>query len=529
MAQSHLIVEQTDREITALARAVAAQMLVTDEQARAEDYDTFVEMVQKELSASFQSSQYQRQSSLGAYLLSCFALRDTQFSEDISLRETALDAAQLRDALADVDDGIWLDALYADWEGTPDDFCASPKGLSIGVLAGLCESSLTRVERHSALSQLSFCFADTSRLLEVRKIIRNTQQVLMVIPAVQDNLGIGYILVMTAMALHLPERALELVQQVPPDPELGSVLHELAKAGASLMLGHEIDLAADKELPSLQFETENEVSADSSIQAELEDDDYGADDDEEAILEIVEQVISTKQAVAVDPLRNSRPPSWSVGDNEPVEVDESSLRMWFEGRAQRQSTFGALSGLLGLRQRRDFRRFRPLPPDMATINELLEYHSEPPDPSTAETERIDVATFMASQRERLGMCSVRPLFPIIRTCLRAIARAPEGGVLTPEVLANSGDAHSYLARARRLGLLSEGRLQEASSILGAMESQSLDEIKLELVSKCRFIGREELPEAGIRFLDRPRARQAAANMVFDLSMNFGKTVAGVID
>jgi len=516
-----------DREREALAHAVTAQLMVTDEQSDAGAFSAHLDRVRAGLWPEDPLDGYGRHSSIGAYLVCRHALEALAL-EEITLREDPMATEQLREILEDVDDHIWLDGLFEAWTNVSESFVARSEGLSVSELAGLAESALTLSDKHKCLSQLSFSASCASRLLEARKAVRNTQQVLSIIPSSDDDLGAGYVLAMAALAMHLPERALELTEQDPPDFHLGSALQEIARAQAALLAGESGTLADDPALPSIVFEpvalSETAVVAEAAEDMEAED----AYDDEEAILEIVEDVAENPEnEAAASSVPLLRPPTWRSTNDLEVIIDEDNLRLWSTARQERQSVYGQLGDVLGLSVPDDGRRLAGIPPDMLTISKMFEQNSEPPDPSLAETERVDVAEFLKSQREDLGCYSVAPLLQIVRVCLRAITTSAEGLIPSSEFLACSGDAHATLARARRLALLANGRLEEASRVLGVMDSQTLDELKFELIAKFRFDGRYEQLPAEFELLSRTRARQVAASMVSDLALALGRTIAGI--
>ena len=162
---------------------------------------------------------------------------------------------------------------------------------------------------------------------------------------------------------------------------------------------------------------------------------------------------------------------------------------------------------------------------MTVIIEAMEYSSSSPDPSTAETERVDIAAFMASEKERLGLSSIRPLYPVVRTCLRVLTQAPEGEIPNSRMMTLSGDAHSYLARARRLGFLVEGAVEKSREVLGALNLQNDLERRVEIIAKQRYSSVNALTPSN-HFLSKEEARKVCAEIVFELCENFGRTVAG---
>ena len=517
--------EQTDREITALARAIAAREVVRNHSLLAETYEDLVERVRARLVDGDPLENYTRESTEGAYLVGRYVLNHTYVEKGEEFRTEPRTPSELLQALGQSDDMAWAKVIIKQWSVSDDDEAIEQKSLSCATLSGLSELSLTQSEVSSALNQLRVAERSLNQLVELRQTLRDVCAIIDLLPDASEHLGIGYILVMAAMALRQPERALELIQQVPPDADLGSVLHELARCAASLSRGESVALGTDDDLPALQYESAARSKPVDSVVTEESTDEVVDDDYDEPIMEIIEQVVIPEEVRATPSLPEVRPPTWPRSNGLEVQIDETTLRLWFEGRATRKSACAVNGSVLGLKPKYERREFLQVPPSMAAIVEAMEYSSSPPDPSTAETERVDIAAFMASEKERLGLSSIRPLYPVVRTCLRAIAKSTEGEVPNSRMMTLSGDAHGYLARARRLGFLVEGAVEESQEVLGALNLQNDLERRVEIVVNQRYSNANALT-ASNHFLSREEARKISASMVFELCENFGRTVAG---
>ncbi|MEE2902204.1 MAG: hypothetical protein VYC39_07720 [Myxococcota bacterium] len=517
--------EQTDREITALARAIAAREVVRNRSILADTYEDLVEQVRSQIVDGDPLENYTRESTEGAYLVGRYVLNFIYKNEGEEFLEEPRTRSEVFEILGQSADLAWAKVLMRDWSELETDETIPTQSLSCATLSGLSELSLSKSEVSSALNQLRVADRSLNQLVILRRTLRDVCAIIDLLPDADEHLGTGYILVMAAMALRAPERALELVQQVPPDADLGSVLRELARCASLLQRGERVDLARDEDLPVLDYELAiaseetNPADADEPL-SDLAEDDY-----DEPIMEIVEQIVVPDEVRATPSAPLVRPPTWPGANGLAVEVDETTLRLWFEGRATRKGACAVNGSILGLKPKYESRDFLQIPPSMTVIIEAMEYSSSPPDPSTAETERVDIAAFMASEKERLGLSSIRPLYPVVRTCLRVLAQAPEGEIPNSRMMTLSGDAHGYLARARRLGLLVEGALEKSQEVLGALNLQNDLERRVEIIAKQRYSSVNVLTPSN-HFLSKEEARKVCANIVFELCENFGRTVAG---
>ena len=523
MAKNPLRVEQTDREITALARAIAAREVVRNHLLMAEAYEEIVERVKSQLVEGDPLEHYNRESTEGAYLVGRYVMNHESSIEGDDFLEGPRTRSELLEELSGSHDRAWAQFLLSNWQEPDQEEVIEPRVLSCAVLSGLSELSLTQSEIDEALNQLLVANRSMHQLIALRQALKDVSAIIDLLPDASEHLGIGYILVMAAMSLREPSRALELIQQVPPDADLGSVLHELARCALSLSQGEAVSFAPDEDLPALEYESATRTK---TTDSEATSSEAVSDDDfDEPIMEIVEQVVIPEEIRATPSVPQVRPPTWPRINGLPVQVDETTLRLWFEGRATRKSACAVNGSILGLKPKYESREFLQIPPSMTAIVEAMEYSSSPPDPSTAETERVDIAAFMASEKERLGLSSIRPLYPVVRTCLRAIAHATEGEVPSSQMMALSGDAHGYLARARRLGFLAAGAVAQSSEVLGALNLQNELERRVEIIANQRYSATSPLTPSN-HFLSKEDARKISASIVFELCENFARTVAG---
>ena|GEM_PF-6225342 len=517
--------EQIDREITALARAIAAREVVRNRSLVADRYEALVEQVRSQLVDSDPLENYTRESTEGAYLVGRYVLDFTHEYGGEEFRKEPRTQSELFEVLGQSDDSAWAKVLMRDWSDSDIDEAISPHSLSCATLSGLSELSLTQSEINSALNQLRVADRSLSQLVTLRRTLCDVCAIIDVLPDADEHLGIGYILVMAAMALRAPERALELIQQVPTDADLGSVLHELARCASQLNQGERVVLGFDEDLPALEYELAIPSDETNPVTPGESSNEFAEDDYDEPIMEIIEHVVVPDEVRATPSVPQVRPPTWPRPNGLEVQIDETTLRLWFEGRATRKSACAVNGSILGLKPKYESRDFLQIPPSMTAIIEAMEYSSSPPDPSTAETERVDIAAFMASEKERLGLFSIRPLYPVVRTCLRALTQAPEGEIPNSRMMTLSGDAHGYLARARRLGLLVEGAVEKSQEVLGAINLQNDLERRIDIIAKQRYSSVNALTTSN-HFLSKEEARKVCANIVFELCKNLGRTVAG---
>ncbi len=507
------VTSQAAREAQELAKALAAQSVALAADADAGEYADRLQTLSRTIWPADPLEGFELHSSLGAFLVARVAFGWSPPTPP-KLREVALGPDGVVDALvaAGVDRAL-ARSVVADWRGVSEGFAPDGGGLEPALLAGLAERSLAREERDAALSQVSLSPRCLARLATAVVALDGVRRVLPVLPAADEALGPEYVTAIAAMALGRPERALALVGPSPSSATLVA-LAELAGAQWALQRGEAPTLHDDTELPIVPVEMRSPPAR---------DDDEDGEDDEDGVMEIVEEVVagpgSGPELGAHLPVAASwRRPGW-----ETVELDDTFLKLWKEGRRQRRAFFGHLGSLLGIRSTapRSAVPSVAVPPDLRTIRRILDDRSEPPNASTAETERIDITAFIRDQQEKLGLSSTEPLYPTLRASLRAVVAAAEGVAPSADAVTEAGDLAWVIRRARALALAARGDLDAVRGTLASTELSS-PEARWADARRMRFAGREARPA------ELAEGRRLGAVLISDLAFQLGRTISGAV-
>lgn len=511
------VLSQAAAEAQQLARALAARAVAAAPDAEVSEYADRLRTLTRSIWPSDPLEGYGLHSSLGAFLVARVAMGWAP-PTDTRLRDEPLDAAGVRDQL--VEHGVpapAVAAIMAEWAGVEDGFTPDPNGLPAAQHAGLAEGTLSIRERADVLCQLAFSPRCLARAAVTITSVTSVRQVLPVLPREDDELGGVYVSAMAAIALGRPDRALALLG-LSPQGEAQTALAELARAQWNLERGEPAQLLEDDDIGVVELDSNRPAPAPAAVDDE---------DDEDDVLEIVEEVVraGAESDPTVTPAQAlPQPPRWTRPDWAPVELDETFVRLWRQGRDRRRATFGHLQSMLGMEGAFSYRALpaTPIPPDARTLRRILDERSEPPEPSTAETERIDVTAFIQEQQEKLGLGSCEPVFPVVRAAVRAVAAAAEGDPPTEAAIAAAGDLEWVLRRSRALALAVRGDLDAATEAVQALGKVGAAEVMWTQARMMRFAGRPAAP------VEPAAARRAAARIVSDLAVQLGRTVAGTV-
>lgn len=537
------------REALELARALAAQTIVIEHDAVAEELPDRMRAIAETMWPASPLSGYGLHSSLGGYLVARVAVGWAP-SGMIGLRREPFDRTALIEDLVEhgVDRGVAL-GILGDWRAPAGGFIPDPQGLDTSHIAGLVEGALSVRERSRALSQVAYSSRCLDRLASTASVLSSLRHVLVVLPP--DVLGRDVVAGMTALALGRPDRALELIGERPRGLAQRT-LAELARAIVSLEQG---DVPILEDVGAiLQPRAGDPVPHSEPIGAGAGEADAAGDDGDD-VLEIIEERVDdavrasngnghtrsspperwergrggderTSDRPHEARPRTPRPPRWSGVEGAPDPLDPAALDTW---RRQLEVDLGLLAnrrGLLGLRlpPARPTVAPWPLPPDERIAAMLLARASgRSLEADTREvTERIPVGALLALEALEATGTTFDAVFPPVRGVLRAIVRAPDGVAPSAEDLAAAGDLEWVLLRAKSIALIVTGDLEGAVAAVRSLPSDAAPEGRWAADRLRRFAGRRIVratPE---------EARPAAAGLVMDLAHQLGRTLAGTL-
>jgi len=508
------VASQAADEAQQLARALAANAVASAPDADVGEYADRLRTLTRSIWPDDPLEGFELHSSVGAYLIAKVAMGWAP-PTDTTIRDAALDRDGVEAAL--VEQGVSATqavSLLGDWSGPEEGFTPERDGLSAALLAGLAAGALSSGERAHSLNQLAYSPRCLARAAMTASSVEAVRKVIPVLPREDDELGSEYVAAMAALALGRPDRALALVG-LSPEGTAQVTLAELARAQWNLERGEPAQLGGDPAVPQCELESNRPAPAPQMV---------AEDDDEEDVVEIVEEVVSgstppSDPAMMVPRTALPQPPKW-----ENVELDETFVRLWREGRDRRRATFGHLQCILGLEAplAHGSLPVTPIPPDAGTLRRILDERSEPAEANTAETERIDVTAFIQEQQEKLGLGSCEPVFPAVRAALRAVVAAAEGDAPTEGAVAAAGDLDWVVRRARAVALGSRGDLTGALDAVSTLGASAAPEALWVRGRALRYAGRPALEAAPS---DR---RRAAARIVEALAVQLGRTVAGTV-
>lgn len=521
-----------------LARAMAAAATVDAPDGTTSEFDDRFRTIVGQLTTKNPLEGYRLRSSLGAFALArlSFGWAPPSATE---LREDPLDRSELVAEL--MKQGATLETVRRivgtfelDEEALLDAF---PEGLEATDLAGLAELSLSRREHSAAMTQISVSPRCLVRLGTTARVLESVRTVLPVLPSERLKLGSAFTLALAGLALGRPDRTLALIGHRPTDPILVP-LAELAEVQWLLGRGDPVDLVHDPALMAVDYE---EALADPAAFADAPHrpsiiparvDDAGAFDDGtptelaethevpelardegDDILEVVEEPVeptappeSTGETIPPpsDEWRAPKPAAWKYPDDAPRGLRERDLSRYYVARLTRRGLLAQCGDILGLRASRPPTWISDLsiPPDPAFLAQLLEG-------GQGDNEAL------------AGAKVVEAIVPSVRAVLRIVAAAGEGWTPTAEAVEKAGDLAWIVRRARCLALLARGDLEAALLVVGPIGGSSSPEGSLALGRQLRYRGRDAPA------LDAAERRRAAAGLVRDLSVAFGRTIAGL--
>jgi hypothetical protein len=509
LAKGGQVEHETARaEAMELARALATQTIVLEHDAVIEELPDRVRAIAETVWPSSPLQNYQLRSSLGAFSVAKVAWGWAP-SGHIGLRHEPLDRdGLLEDLLEHGVDSEHARAVLADWLKVEPGFAPDPAGLDVSRVAGLAEGSLTREERRRALSQVAYSGRCLSRLASTINVLSVLRTVLPVLAP--ESFGAKVTTALAALALHRPDRALELIG----DRHETLAVHTVAELAVALeaLTRNQRPLLGDEGM-MLVPELETDTADLSSKTAEQED---NGDD----VLEIVEERIDRGKGPPPSPFGAGalpRPPRFTSPGLSAEPLEDRELEAWVAKTSSARSLLSKRSGLLGLRLQEAGATVLPIaiPPDERMVSLMLA-----PSDGGDVTERIPAFVTMALEAYPRTNSPLDAVFPIVRGALRSILTALDGRGPSEEALKNAGDLRWLLLRARALASIVEGQLEDALVALSGLPPGSAPEATWAHDRLRRY-------RRSVRARDE-EARELAASLVSDLAQQLGRTIAGTI-
>lgn len=524
------------REALELARALAAQTIVLEKDAIADQLPERTRAITETMWPSAPLAGYGLHSSLGAYAVAKVAIGWAP-SGLIGLRHEPLDRDKLEaELVAHAVDPRTAAAILGDWSGVEPGFAPDPTGLDASRIAGLAEGTLSRVERARALSQVAYSARCLNRVASTASALSALREVLPLLAP--EALGRDYVAGAAAIALGRFERAVELLG-VHPGKLPQRTLSELASVIAALQHGEapELEDVGALLVPGIEAPRATETWSDETGPSDDEDDEKPTtrDIEQDDVLEIVEERVDDRPrsidvpAPAARTATGVRPARWPApaGDT-PTPLGDAELEGWAARIAGARGLVAEQRGLLGL-------RLPPLPatvPGVATPPDerlvgLFSSSSSRSGQSDEDgprdvTERVPVGLIMSLEALSLAGSPFDALFPAVRGALRAIVAAAEGRAPSDEAIAAAGDLSTILLRARALACFVRGDLEGAMGAVAGLAPEVAPEGQW---AADRLIRSGSRDGASVAPDD---ARPAAASLAVDLAHQLGRTIAGTL-
>lgn len=502
-------------EALELARALAAQTIVLEHDAVIEELPDRIRAITETVWPATPLQGYQLHSSLGAYAVAKVAWGWAP-SGHVGLRHEPLDReGLLEDLLEHGVDRERATAVLGEWQRIEPGFVPDPAGLDVSRVAGLAECALTREERKRALSQVAYsarCLARLASTINVLSVLRAVLPVLS-----PEQLGPKVLTGLFAIALHRPDRALELIGDRHETLAVHT-LAELALALVSLSRGQKPLLGEEGMLlvPDSEDQTDDVPAKESAGQ---EDRDNEGDD----VLEIVEERLDHRLKPAPPPAPFGsgslpRTPSWAApGISESRSISDDELEEWNKKARATRGALSKRSTLLGLRLPLAGATVLPiaLPPDQRMVQ-----LAAPQDGASDVTERVPAFVLLSLEAYPRSGSPMDAVFPPVRGALRAILKALDGHGPSEEAIKNAGDLRWVMLRARALARIVEGDLESAINALSGLPLGAAPESTWanDRLRRYRRSVRARSEEA----------RALASGLITDLGHQLGRTIAGTV-
>lgn len=523
------------REALELARALAAQTIVLDKDAIADQLPDRARVITETMWPSSPLAGYGLHSSLGAYAVAKVAVGWAP-SGIIGLRHEPLDRDKLEAELVGHGvDASAAAAILGDWAGVEPGFTPDPAGLDASRIAGLAEGTLSRVERARALSQVAYSARCLNRVASAAAVLSALREVLPQLAP--EALGRDYVTGAAAIALGRFERAVELLGPRPTKlPQ--RALAELASVIAALERGAtpELEDVGALLVPGVEVPP-TETWSDETGPSDGADDEADASDDEpDDVLEIVEERVEERTRISGVPTPPPaddgivRPARWPAPSGDvPAALSDDELEGWTARITGARGLVAEQRGLLGL-------RLPPLPvtvpsvatpPDerlvgLASSGALGASGSSDEDAPRDVTERVPVGLLMSLEPLSLAGSPFDALFPPVRGALRAIVAAAEGKAPSEAAIAAAGDLSTILLRARALALFVRGDFEGAMGAVAQLAPEVAPEGQWAADRLLRSGSRDAVA------VPPEDARPAAASLAVDLAHQLGRTIAGTL-
>lgn len=491
---------QAQSEARDIARVLAAHALAQESDAVMQEFEGRLEMLAQTVWPEDPLAGYGLHSSLGAYVVARVAVEWVPAAKQSLRHEPLRRDGLLRALMAQGVAPTTAEAIVGPWLGVEPGFKGEKKGLATSLIAGLGERTLTSGEREQALSQIAVSPRCLMRVASTCHLLDAVKNLLPVLPP--ESMGAAALAGMTALIIGRPERVREILSAT--DVALSQrTLLELAEAQAELSAGRSVSFEDDELVVHLPAERPmSPAEADDQLAESHTLVDGGSDGDED-VLEIVEERFDSEEGfMAPIPDVPPRAPTWDLIPD----IAEDRLRKYREDCAQ---ILGAVSPrALGLPRTTKHPPSLPIavPPDPRLVLDALDGGLDPRTLSIA----VDGGVF-------------GPLFPPVRSVLRAIVAAAEGRVPSEAAITAAGDLTWAVRRARALGLIVNGDFKAAADAVGGMPEHAAPEGRWAKNLRTRFEGREA------HQVGADEARPAAAALVYDLVQQLGRTLSGCIE
>ncbi len=479
-------------EARLLARTLAACDVVQDRDGRVADIERRTQDILQTVWPKDPLSGFGLHSSPGAFLVARVAV-DLVPARG-SLRSEAFGLEALLQNLEELGvEPTTATTVVMPWDGVPEDFKPTSKGLSPSVLAGLAERSLSRAEHGAALDQVAYSPRCLQRLASTINLLWAVKALLPLLPP--DDLGDEVWAMTAAVVLGRPDRAAELASQT--ERLCVRTWQELAGASVALRNG--------EELPA--FENDDLVLPAARAPLSPHEADGLMDDGGETI-------VADTRDVDDGVLHIEEETDASSGGTDDLEGQEpASMQTEAGPLADRQRVLGLLPGALP-----ESTPAEPMPQDPRLTSALDDAGQKSDHDST---ERISVPEVYRVPGLHVDRKPHDAYFPPARAAIRAAVAAVDGVELTqPE---EPGHAVWAWSRSRALSLVVQGKLQEAADAVADLPARLAPEGRWAMDLLQRFGDREPEPVS-----DAERRSMASA-LLFDVAHQLARTVAGTIE
>lgn len=507
--------ESAADEAKEIARALTAHSIVMDREAVVEEWDDRYASIAAIVWGDAPTDGYGLHASLGAYLVAKVAVGMVPAGHT-GLRHEPLRRAGIHNVLRDHGlDAATADSILGDFEAVSPGFEAHRDGIGPSLLAGLAERTLGGGERIHALSEVAYSPRSLQRLAATASLLAAIRAILPVLPPA--SLGADVATAVVAIALGRPDRAIELFGQRADRLALKTFV-EIAAAMDTLGRGEALVLDDD----SMMLVPPAEAAAVDDGTDDIEADAFdtsGEDEDDDDVLEIVEERVDPEEGTLAEATPRGAPNPARFVDVEPL--DEAALLDW-QKRLHAGATIAAQrAALLGLNP-------SPVPPTVTDVpippdeRILRREMMEADDEGGEKTERIDLGALMADARVQLDGTAYDALFPAPRGLLRTIAAAADGQTPSADAVTKAGDLETFVSRARALGFVVRGSLDDAKKAVSRHGDDVAPEGRWATDRQMRYAD-EPPPRVGPQ-----EARPAAAALIEDLAHQLARTIAATV-